>query len=175
MGCGTIKLPKENCGQITISVENYDKRRGCPMKWCKRAVAVFLMACGLSVSCVAGAAGELEPPAPATMALEGGGQVSPMADRLVVDVGISQYGVSWRQDVGYTSYRVWVHNTTEYTMDVTITAPNGGKRTFQVAAGGNKSYPVNGVPSGVYKLSFYAGGHALSGTVRVRVSDMTLA
>ena len=60
-------------------------------------------------------------------------------------------------------------------MRVTITDPQGRLRTFSVPAHGNKSYVGNGVESGTYRLSFSSSNGVLSGTVRVRVSDVALS
>ena len=67
------------------------------------------------------------------------------------------------------------HNTTNNSMRVTITDPQGRLRTFSVPAHGNKSYVGNGVESGTYRLSFSSSNGVLSGTVRVRVSDVALS
>ena len=84
-------------------------------------------------------------------------------------------GVSWYQPKEYVSYRIWVDNTTNNSMRVTITDPQGRIRTFSVPAHGNKSYVGNGVESGTYRLSFSTSNGVLSGTVRVRVSDVALS
>lgn len=103
------------------------------------------------------------------------GNIIPMASNLILDSSISSAGTGWYQEKHYTSYRVWVENTSQYKMTVTITEPNGTKRNFTVDAGKNKSYSVNGVSSGFYRLSFNTGGKDVSGTVRVRVADVSLA
>lgn len=143
------------------------------MKLYKQVTGAILATCVLAMACVAGAA---EPVAQETMlAAAEGSTIDPMANKLVLDTPISKAGSSWYQEKGYTSYRVWVENTTQYKMTVTITEPSGKTRSFTVDAGKSGAYPVNGVPSGTYKLTFNTGGHEVSGTVRVRVSDMALS
>ena len=138
----------------------------------QRMMGAILVTCVLATACVAGAA---EPVAQETMPAAAGSTVEPMANRLVVDTPIPKGGAAWYQEKGYTFYRVWVENTTQYKMTVTITEPSGKTRSFTVDAGKNKTYPVNGASSGTYKLSFSTGGHEVSGTVRVRVSDVALS
>lgn len=94
---------------------------------------------------------------------------------IAVDTTVTKYGVSWYQPKEYVSYRIWVDNTTNNSMRVTITDPQGRLRTFSVPAHGNKSYVGNGVESGTYRLSFSSSNGVLSGTVRVRVSDVALS
>ena len=98
-----------------------------------------------------------------------------MASHIAVDTTVTKYGVSWYQPKEYVSYRIWVDNTTNNSMRVTITDPQGRLRTFSVPAHGNKSYVGNGVESGTYRLSFSSSNGVLSGTVRVRVSDVALS
>lgn len=138
----------------------------------QRMMGAILVTCVLATACVAGAA---EPVAQETMPAAAGSTVDPMASRLVLDTPIPKGGAAWYQEKGYTSYRVWVENTTQYKMTVTITEPSGTTRSFTVDAGKNKTYPVNGASSGAHKLSFSTGGHEVSGTVRVRVSDVALS
>jgi hypothetical protein len=98
-----------------------------------------------------------------------------MASHIAVDTRVTKYGVSWYQPKEYVSYRIWVDNTTNNSVRVTITDPQGRIRTFSVPAHGNKSYVGNGVESGTYRLSFSTSNGVLSGTVRVRVSDVALS
>lgn len=66
---------------------------------------------------------------------------------------MTKYGVSRYQPKEYMSYCIWVDDTTNNSMRVTITDPQGRIRTFSVPAHGSKSYVGNGVESGTYRLS----------------------
>lgn len=73
------------------------------------------------------------------------------------------------------SCRIWVDNTVSNSMRVKITDLQRDTKIFSVPAHGNKSYVGNGVESGTYRLSFSSSNGVLSGTVRVRVSDVALS
>ena len=106
------------------------------MKLYKQVTGAILATCVLAMACVAGAA---EPVAQETMpAAAGGSTIDPMANKLVLDTPISKAGSSWYQEKGYTSYRVWVENTTQYKMTVTITEPSGKTRSFTVVVKSRK-------------------------------------
>lgn len=146
------------------------------MKWYRQVIVGCLMVCMLAMACIAGAVEPVASEPVSGESLSGSDTgIRPMTDQLVINSPISKLGNVWAQEKIYTSYRVWVDNTTKYEMKVTITEPNGNIRVFYVSAGKSKTYPVNGAPAGVYTLSFYAGGNAVSGTVRVRVADMALS
>ena len=100
--------------------------------------------------------------------------ITPLSSMIAMDTLATQYGASWFQQNGYTAYRVWVANTTNYTMTVRITEPSNTVRTFYVPAGDNRSYTNNDADSGVHTLSFSNGTNYVSGTVRVRVSTEAL-
>jgi len=133
------------------------------MKQWKRVLGIVLAWCALSSVCAMGAESTVEKRDQESWK---GTETKLMA---------SHIGVSWYQPKEYVSYRIWVDNTTNNSMRVTITDPQGRLRTFSVPAHGNKSYVGNGVESGTYRLSFSSSNGVLSGTVRVRVSDVALS
>lgn len=139
----------------------------------KKLVGFTLAACTLASACVAGAVSEMDG---MESSLKGSGSVEivPMENHLAVNRNISKYGVSWEQDKGYPSYRIWVENTTDQQMRVTIAEPSGRKVIFYVSAGGNRTYTMNNATDGIHRVSFFTITGELSGTVRVRVSETPL-
>ena len=146
------------------------------MTLCKRALSIILAVCAFSTACIAGAAeaSQVEPVVPVETGT-GGTIVQPMNDYVLVDHSITKDGASWSQPWGYGSYRVWVENTTKLAMSVTITYSGNKTRVFSVPAGKSETYVVNDATYGSHKISFKTVNNVLSGTVRVRVSDMTLS
>lgn len=143
------------------------------MKLYKQVTGAILATCVLAMACVAGAA---EPVAQETMlAAAEGSTIDPMANKLVLDTPISTAGAAWYQEKGYTSYQVWVENTTKLAMTVTITYSGSKTHVFSVPAGKSDTYVVNDAVSGSHKISFKTVNNVLSGTVRVRVSDVALS
>ena len=142
------------------------------MKQWKRVLGIVLAWCALSSVCAMGAESTVEKRDQESWK---GTETKLMASHIAVDTTVTKYGVSWYQPKEYVSYRIWVDNTTNNSMRVTITDPQGRLRTFSVPAHGNKSYVDNGVESGTYRLSFSSSNGVLSGTVRVRVSDVALS
>ncbi len=143
------------------------------MKLYKQVTGAILATCVLAMACVAGAA---EPVAQETMpAAAGGSTIDPMANKLVLDTPISTAGAAWYQEKGYTSYQMWVENTTKLAMTVTITYSGSKTHVFSVPAGKSDTYVVNDAVSGSHKISFKTVNNVLSGTVRVRVSDVALS
>lgn len=136
----------------------------------KKATCSILILCTLISSCIILAA-ESEPADKPGSSNTG---IVPLSSMIAMDTLVSQYGGSWYQQSGYIAYRVWVANTTNYTMTVRITEPNNTVRTFYVPAGSNQSYTNNNAKSGIHTLSFSNGTNYVSGTVRVRVSTETL-
>ena len=130
------------------------------MKQWKRVLGIVLAWCALSSVCAMGAESTVEKRDQESWK---GTETKLMASHIAVDTTVTKYGVSW------------VDNTTNNSMRVTITDPQGRLRTFSVPAHGNKSYVGNGVESGTYRLSFSSSNGVLSGTVRVRVSDVALS
>ena len=63
-----------------------------------------------------------------------------MASHVAVDTAVTKYVISWYQPKEYVSYRIWVDNTTNNSMRVTITDPQGGSEHFLFQPHGNKSY-----------------------------------
>lgn len=60
-------------------------------------------------------------------------------------------------------------------MSVTITYFGNKTHVFSVPAGKSETYVVNDATYGSHKISFKTVNNVLSGTVRVRVSDMELS
>lgn len=139
-------------------------------KFLKKAVCSVLVLCTLASSCVMFAA-ESDAPENANGNTEG---ISPLSSMIVMDTLVSQYGGSWYQQSGYIAYRIWVANTTNYTLTVRITEPNNSVKTFYVPAGNNQTYTNNNAVAGVHTLSFSNGTNYVSGTVRVRASTVAL-
>lgn len=134
----------------------------------KKAVCSLLILCTFSSSCIMLA---VEPENPGSTGDNG---AVPLSSMIAMDTIISPYNLSWLQQSGYTAYRIWVVNTTNYTMTVRITGPNGSVRSFTVPAASNRTYTNNDADSGVHTLSFSNGTNYVSGTVRVRVSTEAL-
>lgn len=102
--------------------------------------------------------------------------IEPLTDYLAVDEDVHRVGSRWTQPNGYSYYRVWVYNTSTTTMTVTLTYPNGAKEQKTLAAGANKVlFETNNAAAGLYYLSFMNTNGNVTGTVRVRVSDISLA
>lgn len=132
------------------------------MKQWKRVLGIVLAWCALSSVCAMGAESTVEKRDQESWK---GTETKLMASHIAVDTTVTKYGVSWYQPKEYVSYRIWVDNTTNNSMRVTITDPQGRLRTFSVTAHGNKSYVGNGVESGTYRLSFSSsngGRHKVS-------------
>lgn len=130
----------------------------------KKFLCMILMVCILSSTCVVGAA-----------ETDVGEGAVPMANKLVLNNPIIKKSISWYQSSNYTSYRVWVDNTTSQRMTVTITSQSAlDQHTFYVPANGNKTYTVNAAVSGAHTITFTTASGNLSGTVRVRVSEEPL-
>lgn len=136
----------------------------------KKSVCTILVLCTLVSSCVMLAA----EPTSLDKSSNNNDGIIPLSSMIAMDTLVSQYGGSWYQQSGYIAYRVWVANTTNYTMTVRITEPNNTVKTFYVPAGNNQSYTNNNAKSGIHTLSFSNGTNYVSGTVRVRVSTETL-
>ena len=100
--------------------------------------------------------------------------VQPMSDYVYLDAKITAAGTFWIQPGGYHSYRIWVDNTTNRTMTVTITSTFEPTHSFTVGSKSNKSYVVNDASYGKHKVVFSTSNNVLSGTVRVRVSETPL-
>ena len=101
-------------------------------------------------------------------------EIQPMANYVQLDTKITAAGASWTQPWGYSSYRIWVDNTTNRTMTVTITSTFEPAHSFTVGSLSNKSYVVNDASYGKHKVVSSTSNDMLSGTVRVRVSETPL-
>lgn len=131
----------------------------------KKLVCLVLAVCSLSVVGTAKAA-EVDP----------GTEITPMANRLVINkLAITRESESWYQQSGYDSYRVWVENTSNRLMAVTIRSACGSEyHRYFVSANSSKNYVVNDAVSGVHTISFDVGTATLSGTLSVRISEEPL-
>jgi hypothetical protein len=101
---------------------------------------------------------------------------TPQASDIAIDVSITKSGASWYQSSKYVAYRVWVNNTTDEQMTVTITSSSSkDTHTFYVPKQSSKTYTVNTAVSGTHTLTFKVPTGTLSGTVRVRMSDEAIS
>lgn len=137
----------------------------------KKILCMFLVVCALASDCIAGAVG------PIAMEFQAGGaEAQPMVSYVIVDNDVSKDGASWTQPRGYSSYRVWVENTTNYQMKVTIQSSSSeDSHIFYVSANDDKTYVVNDAVSGAHTITFSTSTGVLSGTVRVRVANVVLS
>lgn len=120
------------------------------MKQWKRVLGIVLAWCALSSVCAMGAESTVEKRDQESWK---GTETKLMASHIAVDTTVTKYGVSWYQPKEYVSYRIWVDNTTNNSMRVTITDPQGRLRTFSVPAHGNKSYTAQAPSSWPYVSS----------------------
>jgi hypothetical protein len=106
---------------------------------------------------------------------EGNG-IDPFNSYIIVDDPVTHGGSRWNQPVGYSSYRVWVHNTSDAPMTVTVKYNNGMHSHKATLAPGEKRVVVktNGAVVGEHIINFTTNTGTVSGIVRVRVSDTTL-
>ena len=139
----------------------------------KKLVCLVLAVCSLSV---VGTARAVETTMlPAVLGAQST-EIQPMASHIGLDAAIKKTGLSWMQTRGYGSYRVWVENTTNRQMKVTITSSSSSDyHQYYVPAKDSRTYVVNNAVSGSHSISFDAGGGDVSGTVRVRVSEEPLS
>lgn len=148
------------------------------MNLVRKVICIALAVCTMSTACVVFAADSntAEKNEGQMVVQTGTGEeISPLTSRIAVDAAIRESGVSWTQPIGYGSYRIWVDNTTNKTMVVTITGGFGEKsHTFSVPKKSNKSLTVNDAGWGKHTVSFDNDSGEYSGTVRVRISDATL-
>lgn len=140
------------------------------MRKIKGVICAVFAVCALSGACLAGAMESVD-----TGTVSVNGVVAPLAERLAINRAITSRSEQWVQSRNFTSYRVWVANTTTNQMKVTVTEPSGNKRVFYVAAGGNKYIDVNDATYGVYTVSFDSGSVTPTGTVRVKMSTVSLS
>lgn len=97
------------------------------MKQWKRVLGIVLAWCALSSVCAMGAESTVEKRDQESWK---GTETKLMASHIAVDTTVTKYGVSWYQPKEYVSYRIWVDNTTNNSMRVTITDPQGGSEHF---------------------------------------------
>ena len=138
----------------------------------KKVVGLVLAACTLASACVTSAASVNY--AEDTVGRNGSVEIRPMSSYVQLDTKITAAGASWIQPWVYSSYRIWVDNTTNRTMTVTITSAFEPTHSFTVGSLSNKSYVINDVSYGKHKVVFSTSNNMLSGTVRVRVSETAL-
>lgn len=138
----------------------------------KKLVCLVLAVCSLSVVGTAGAVETTEVPA---LSESQNTEIQPMASHIELDAAIRKTGLAWIQPRGYGSYRVWVENTTNRLMTVTITSSSSSdSHRYYVSANDSRTYVINDAVSGTHTISFDAGSESVSGTVRVRVSNEML-
>lgn len=135
----------------------------------KKFVGLILAVCTLAPACVTSAAS-----VDYTEGIDGSVAIQPMSSYIQLDTKVTVAGASWTQPWGYSSYRIWVDNTTGTLMTVTITSPGGQKKNLYVPADTSKTYTENSAKYGKYRVSFQCYGDTLSGTIRVRVSETSL-
>lgn len=133
------------------------------MKKVRSVLCLIFAVCSLSTVSVASAAQIPEDVA------------DPASSQFAVNRSITKNKVTWYQTEEKTAYRIWVENTTNQTMTVTVTSPSSSDyHKFYVSANSSKSVTENGAVAGVHTVTFSTPSGDLSGTVRVRVSDTTL-
>ena len=100
------------------------------------------------------------------------------ANYIILDQSISSYGASWNQPGDCNAYRIWVENTTNEKMVVTVTYKKGlwgtGSHIMTVSANSNNQFTVNNAVKGLHDVDFTTSSGLVSGTIRVRVSDQDL-
>ncbi len=142
----------------------------------KKIAGFALAICTLGSACVVGAANvnqteDIASLGNRTWALD----VQPMSDYVYLDAkNYRSRHIFGYSRGGYHSYRIWVDNTTNRTMTVTITSTFEPTHSFTVGSKSNKSYVVNDASYGKHKVVFSTSNNVLSGTVRVRVSETPL-
>ena len=136
----------------------------------QKVLCMALVLCSFVSTFVIGATDSPQPPTPE----QNDTGVISRASHISLDTSITSAGARWIQPINYPSYRLWVDNTTGALMTVTITNPSGQTKNVYVTSGSNKTYTDNNAESGLYTLSFHTYADALSGTVRVRASNVPL-
>ena len=88
---------------------------------------------------------------------------------------ITNHGLEWYQEEGYTAFRIWVQNDTDQEMKVTICydgASEDDKMVFRVppyeGGGGYVNFATEGR---TYSLGFQTPNGVLSGACTVRISE----
>lgn len=93
---------------------------------------------------------------------------------LVIDnENIYTSGKYWDQPSGYASYRIFVSNTKNETMKVTVSY-GSLSYDFNVSANGTNTITVNNAQAVRHYVSFSTNSGAVSGTISVRVSNTPL-
>ena len=86
---------------------------------------------------------------------------------------ITTRGASWIQPFGYSSYKIWVQNTTNYEMTITHTSGLVNDVYYVAANSSDVILVVNSaVPFAQHKLDFMTETGEVSGYVSVRVSTV---
>lgn len=142
----------------------------------RKLAGVTLAACTLTSACVAGAVScNYEENTAAIFNKESVTKIEPLSNYVQLDTKITAAGASWTQPWGYSSYRIWVDNTTRQTMTVTITSVLEKTHTFSVLPKSSRNYVINEASYGKHSISFKTSDSVLSGTVRVRVANEALS
>lgn len=139
----------------------------------KKTLCVTLVLCTFLSACIVGAA-DSDQTSSSTVTNQNSATISPRWSDVALDTNITSYGANWIQPDDFPSFRVWVDNTTGALMTVTITFPSGQTKNMYITSGSNQTYTNNDADPGVYRLSFHTYASTLSGTVRVRVSNVPL-
>lgn len=104
--------------------------------------------------------------------------IVPYSNQLVINSqSIQGNGVSWNQPQGYGSYRVWVQNNTDDTMQVVIRCRGWIRsefHTMSVKPRSGQFVTVNDAMAGTHTIDFSTTSGYLNGTVSVRISDESL-
>ena len=139
----------------------------------RKILCAILMVCSLATACIVSAS-EISDPSLQTSEAESETIISPRASYIAAEANITSAGIYWRLPDGYNSYRVWIDNTTGALMTATITSPSGQTKNIYITSGSNQTYTNNDAEPGSYRVTFHTYADALSGTIRIRVSNMPL-
>ena len=142
----------------------------------KKVAGFTLAVCTLASACV-GSATSVDGTEEATLIVDKKEliEIQPMANYVQLDTKITAAGASWTQPWGYSSYRIWVDNTTNQTMTVTITSVLEDTHVFSVFPKSGKTYTINEASYGKHSIDFQTNNGVVSGTVRVRVANEALS
>lgn len=105
---------------------------------------------------------------------EGEGDIQPRSMISIIDHPIRPSGYWWdTPSAAYKYYRVWVQNTTETRMAVTLTHPDGRQETKRINAGeANVLFTSSSATLGEYRVDFGVDlPYTVAGFVKVTVSD----
>lgn len=151
----------------------------------KRFMSMLMAVCmvvALSGMCFAtspGSTGIQEPEVPVEDFGEEG--IMPLASWCPIDnLPITSGGLWWKQDSGYSTYRVWVQNDTNEEMTVTITydgMPAGKEIVKKVPANSSKTIVTidNAWEDAMHHIDFQTSSGSVAGICNVRISTTALS